>query len=136
MDEVPYIGYRERKEPNPTPNPTPMPKILNSTKNGFTVEVIRAKITSNSSSTGKALVALFDRQTMVEKMVLETKDDNNKGFNKADALYMTRIGAMAAAKRASGENPGNWIPAKEMTEVRRRIGKYAKQLKDIYDGKR
>ena len=137
MDKVPYIDYSERdKTPSHSQTHTPMPKILKSTKDGFTIEVIRERISTNATSTGKALIALYIRQTEDERIIRETTDDNGRGFNKGDALYLTQMGALALANQRAGSNSGGLIPGKELLKVRKRLMKYAKQLKDIYDGKR
>lgn len=83
---------------------------------------------------GRALAAIYERQTQDEQRATHTKINNGVGFSKPDA----RIGSIGARMFKSGKLQ-QWVvdvwmrPAKDGLP---RICKYASQLNDIAENKK
>lgn len=71
----------------------------------------------------RSLIKLYSFQTKEEKHHKESTESNNKGFNKFDAETLTPI-AQKVVK-------GNVITEDQVTYVRNKIMKYAKQLTKV-----
>lgn len=100
-----------------------------------TKEWLAAKIAANPSHTiGRALVALFNEQTIDERSTNSTKFRNGAGFAKPDA----RVGAIAAKTFLKNGKLEDWqlkVWMKPNKQNLPRIVKYAEQLNGIANRK-
>lgn len=89
---------------------------------------IRLKVANDQRWLERAILAIDARQTSDERMVRQTKWENNRGWNAADA----RIGGYLASFIRGSRNPeGQALSGKWVSIARRIIQKYAGQLSRI-----
>lgn len=86
----------------------------------LTKAYIQDMINLNDSWAQRALLAIYDRQTVAEQYMGHTVHTNHQGFSKFDASLLT---SFAKQLRDKG-----WLSQKQMKIVRRRMQKYAGQL--------
>jgi hypothetical protein len=96
----------------------------------WTPELVLAKLESSDTWLESALVALYKRQTELEKLAGCTIDDNDRGMQQADAKLFGEYARQLLS--------GTHLTAEQLTECRRpwhrgkvpviRIGKYRKQI--------
>lgn len=83
---------------------------------------------------GRALVALFERQTEAEKSADTTSSDNNVGFSSSDA----RSGCLTAKSYLRNKTLAQWQVDKWLAPQRNglpRICRYDRQLNEIAEEK-
>lgn len=83
---------------------------------------------------GKALAAIYSRQTDAEKSYTVTRMDNGIGFSKPDA----RVGSIGARQYKDRGFIDGWVAEVWMTKAKDdlpRICKYARQLNEIAEEK-
>jgi len=84
---------------------------------------------------GRALMAIYKRQTAAEQSATTTKHNNGVGFSKPDA----RIGSIGARQYMNGDKVQPWVVEIWMLKAKDglpRICKYAAQLNDIAEERR
>ena len=93
-----------------------------------TKESIIALLETNDLAVGRAVVAIYQRQTQDEKTAGTTKVHNSIGFNGPDSRYLSYVATYAQRNdcRLSG---------KHLQKARAKIIKYAGQLLDIAKAK-
>lgn len=84
------------------------------------VDLIRFKINTDQRWTERAILALYEKQTIHEQQVEHSINNNFKGFNSPDAKRMTYY-----AKWIKSGKPLNET---HLNIARTKLGKYAKQL--------
>lgn len=77
----------------------------------------------NNDQLGKALLALYQRQTDAEKETHNTNEANGIGFNGVDAPFLSSC--------AEGVKKYGRLTDKQATSVRKALKKYIGQLVDI-----
>lgn len=91
----------------------------------MTKNLVRFKMANNQRWLERAILAIDARQTNDERAVRQTKYDNDRGWNAADA----RIGGYIAQFIRSSRNPeGQRLSGKWVSIARRIMHKYAGQL--------
>lgn len=85
-------------------------------------------INTNDKAVGRAVLAIYERQTSDEQSIGDTKYHNGIGFNGADAKYLSYC-AEYMIKHHCG------LTGKHLTKARQRIIKYRKQLVEIANSK-
>lgn len=93
------------------------------TENGWDKEQIVALLETNDKAVARALIRIYERQTAAEQATQNVRENNNRGFNKADAPALTSI-AQRLLRFGS-------LTPKQVQYVRRRITKYWRQLLEI-----
>lgn len=100
-----------------------------------TKDYLKLKVAENPVLTiGKALVAIYERQTNDEKSALSTTHKNDIGFSAAHA----RIGSIGAKEFKNNKRLPTWVLKVWEHKDRKgypRICKYAKQLNEIANEK-
>lgn len=84
------------------------------------VRGLRGQLFTDRNKARRALLFLYDRQTIEEQSKMETVEDNKIGFTAPDAEILSGI---ARFLRKNG-----FLTTAQERIVRRRIGKYAGQL--------
>jgi hypothetical protein len=94
----------------------------------MTKNAVRFMVANDQRWLERAVLAIDNRQTSDERAVRQTKWDNNRGWNAADA----RIGGYIASFIRNSRNPeGQRLSGKWVSIARRMIHKYAGQLARI-----
>ena len=89
-------------------------------------EEISKRLATDDAFMCRALLQLYDRQTMIEQDAKQTGVVNNIGFNKPDAYSLSYHAAFIQKRRKCG---ARFIPS-----IRKRILKYAGQITKIANG--
>lgn len=89
----------------------------------YTKESIRTMLETNSRAVERAILAIYNRQTVSEKQSGETRQLNGVGFSGADA----RLGTYYAEWIGKGRN----LTEPHLSKARRMVGKYVGQLVSI-----
>lgn len=92
----------------------------------FTKDFVRNKICTDRRWTERAIIALYNRQTLDEQVTMSTRVHNNQGFNGVDAEYFSSL--------AEQLNKGRHLSDRQLASAQRSIGKYAGQLARIANG--
>lgn len=95
----------------------------------LTLEDYRQKLATDPNWAERAILALYDRQTIAEQAMGETTQRNSVGFNGADAFILS---SFAKQLRRAGYH----LSAKQLAIARKKLPKYAKQLMDIAEEKK
>lgn len=90
----------------------------------WTKEQIVSMLETNDKAVTRAVVAIYNRQTVSEQAAQQTKVTNNVGFNHSDAPYLSYCAKYAIDKRVH-------LSGKHLEKARVRVRKYWKQLLDI-----
>lgn len=95
--------------------------------------IIKTKLVHDSVFTKLCLLRLYEQQEEDEKDMEETRYDNGRGFNNADASTLTPIARdMVLESVGSGLPPERIIiTADAMTQCRSRLPKYVAQLERL-----
>lgn len=93
----------------------------------WTIIEIRQLLMANSGAVERAVVAIYKRQTGQERDTHSSSVKNGVGFNSHDAPYFSEL-----AKTLLG---GHHILPRELGYSRQAMLKYAKQLRDIANGR-
>ena len=89
------------------------------------VLVIQQKMQFDHDFLIKCLLKLYEQQEQDEQQIRTTAHNNGKGFNKADAPYLTKCVELYKAEKKLIFN--------RRIEVARRLQKYAKQLSTLIE---
>jgi ATP-dependent Lon protease len=87
------------------------------------VAELRTKLMASERWQVRAVLALYKRQTEAERFMRETVEHNKIGFNAIDAEILSSFAEQLQA--------GRTMSAKQMDIIRRKIGKYSRQLWEI-----
>jgi len=87
------------------------------------IAFIKNKLQSDDRWAIRALNTIFKNQTADEKLSAEAKYSNGIGFSGVDAKFLTSL-ALQVADRGT-------LSMKQMAWLKRKIGKYAKQLLSV-----
>jgi hypothetical protein len=90
-------------------------------------QIIRTKLFTDQRWLEAAILALYDRQTNDEKQVGDTRHDNDRGFNSADARRLSYCARWLRSGRS--------LNGRFLNDARQRCQKYAKQLLRIAQAK-
>jgi hypothetical protein len=90
----------------------------------WTKEKIVEMLETNDKAVTRAVIAIYQRQTLDEQVSQHTLKSNNIGFNSSDAPYLSYCAKYAIDKRTT-------LSGKHLEKSRTRIRKYWKQLMDI-----
>ena len=82
--------------------------------------IVREKLATDNAWLVRGLLAIHAKQTDDEKRSHETRHDNDRGFNSADAPLMTSF--------VNQWNTRHWFSDKQMNRLRKTMRKYAGQL--------
>ena len=92
----------------------------------WTPDTIKALLDRSNLAVEKAIVAIYNRQTIDEKALEETTAKNGVGFSGADAEFGSSLAKWLL------RNPNvNHLSEKQMKYARRIAKKYTRQLVDI-----
>lgn len=94
----------------------------------WTPEAIRDKLMTSDVLVERAVLVLFNRQTLDEQLAGDAKYDNKMGFNGSDAKFMTRQAIWIKSGIAKGIPEGKRLGQTQREIVRKRLLKYVKQL--------
>lgn len=83
-------------------------------------EAIRTQITTNDRQALKAMMRIYTYQTADEQEMGDVTTNNGVGFASTDAEILTSFCHQFETK--------GWLSPKQMTIVRKKMGKYAGQL--------
>ena len=98
-----------------------MKKITKKAKIAF----IRKQLENNPEWAKRALIRIYENQTVAEQQAGETVENNGVGFTGIDANILT---SFAESLKQHGR-----LTAKQMVFLHRTIGKYAKQIYSVTD---
>lgn len=90
-------------------------------------QIIRSKLTTDQRWLEAAILALYAMQTQDEKQVGDTRHDNDRGFNSADARPLSYY--------ARWLQTGRHLTGRYLLDAQQRCQKYAKQLLRIAKAK-
>ena len=85
-----------------------------------TIDSIKVLLLSNDRAVERAMVVLFDRQTIAEQAQGTTTDHNGRGFNAFDAKNGTYYAKWVLSKR--------YLTGKHLAKARAMSFRYARQL--------
>lgn len=88
-----------------------------------TKDSILALIDSNDKAVGRAVVAIYRRQTQEERNAEATLKHNNVGFNSYDARYLSYVATYYMRHQQ--------LTGKHLAKARSKVRKYWKQLLEI-----
>lgn len=91
------------------------------------IDYIRRQIAGNDGWMLKGLLTIYSYQTLSEQATGTTKENNNVGFNGADAEILSSFAQQF-------KNRGSLSP-KQMEIARKKMVKYARQLESIASAK-
>lgn len=91
-------------------------------------EQIIEMLETNDRAVTRAVIAIYQRQTLDEQASQHTLKSNNVGFNSSDAPYLSYCAKYAMEKEVM-------LSGKHLEKSRTRIRKYWKQLLDIANNK-
>lgn len=94
----------------------------------WTKREIANNVQNNYEWTKRAILALYERQTIDEQISQHTNHDNNRGYNKTDARFMSSLAEWIKSNRS--------LTSKQLFVARKKLEKYHAQLTDIANGKR
>lgn len=92
----------------------------------LTKDFIKGKLLSDDKWLTRAVIAIYNKQTNDEKMVVDTKHHNNIGFNGVDGRIGTSMGEFASKS--------GFLTPKQIKYIRPRMLKYSGQLLKIANG--
>ena len=87
----------------------------------YTKETIRTMLETNDLAVERGVIAIYKRQTDVEKLFMDTESLNGEGFNKMDADILSSF-----AERMI--KYGRRLSTKQLAVARKRMLKYSGQL--------
>lgn len=100
--------------------------MKNTSKHTWTKDEILKVLLTNDSQVPKALVKLYDYQTLSEQNDQETKYHNRVGFNGVDGPFLSNV--------AEFYKRNGYLSPKQLFRVRKALRKYAAQLARIANG--
>jgi hypothetical protein len=89
----------------------------------ITKDFIKNQLATNPTWTVKALVKIYERQTIDEQNSQSTKENNGIGFNGLDANILSSF--------AEQVNKGRNLSVKQMTIVYKKMPRYWKQVASL-----
>lgn len=89
----------------------------------YTKEQIKDKLANDLVWMERALVVLFERQTLDEQQTDETKHLNGVGFNSSDSRYLSYC--------AKWVKKGNHLSKHHVEKVGKKLPKYWEQIQSI-----
>lgn len=93
----------------------------------YTKEFIQNQLTTNPKWVERALVVLFNRQTLDEQIASETKYENGMGFNGSDSRYLTYCTKWILR--------GNHLNEKHLLKCGAKLKKYWRQILEEIESK-
>ena len=93
----------------------------------WTRDEILNLINTNDEITKRAIIQLYNRQTLSEKKVQAALLHNKQGFNHADSKFLSSL--------AEQINKNRVLSNKQLFVARKRLQKYANQLTNIANEK-
>lgn len=93
------------------------------TTNKWTRDDVWTILRTNDDQVGRAVVALYQRQTEDEQQTSNTNERNGAGFNGVDAPFLSSIAEQYLRK--------GYLTAKQADATRKTIKKYIGQLTEI-----
>lgn len=116
-------------EQTPMPVQESKPKAtIKQSGDGWTKQEIATRLQSDDAWLRRGILAIYSRQTDLEKGAQSTKEHNNCGFSGVDAKFLSSI--------AQQIQRGRTLSPKQITVARKKMHKYAQQLADIANGVR
>lgn len=103
---------------------------MTTTTTVYTKEFIKDKLKNDTAWMERGVIVLYHRQTQDEKVVKETKELNNVGFNSSDSRYLTWVAEWLLKDRR------NHLNEKHREKVGRMLPKYWGQILDIIKNKK
>ncbi len=104
------------------------------------IAFIKEKLKSDDRWILRGLMAIYKKQTVEEKMLLESTENNGLGFDKFDAEELTKMSIQLLADQKFFDNIKNpnikisildFLHPRQSVILKRRIGRYASQLLKI-----
>lgn len=92
----------------------------------WTKDMIKEKLATNAEWQKRALLAIYHRQTELEKRAAATIEHNGVGFNATDSEILSDL-ALQLIQRG-------WLSSKQMVIVAKKMPKYSRQLAEIANG--
>jgi hypothetical protein len=86
----------------------------------ITKEYIKQQLSSNPSWAIRALVKIYERQTLDEQCSGQTKEHNNVGFSGVDSVILSSFATQVLAGRV--------LSQKQMTLLYKKIPRYHRQI--------
>lgn len=102
---------------------------------GWTRDEIIPMLLQSDKAVGRALLAIYERQTQDEQSAGTTKYHNGVGFSAFDAEIMTSMARFYRKNESLTPKQLAWLRACPGKQKTPRIGKYAGQLADIANAK-
>ena len=96
---------------------------MNTTKRIWTEVEIKELVQSNDTVLYRALLKLYECQTLDEQRSSQTKVVNGKGFNSVDAKFLSSV--------AEGLKRYGRLTDKQKAVTRKKLIKYTKQLTNL-----
>jgi transcription initiation factor IIE alpha subunit len=90
-----------------------------------TSKEVEENINTNPNAVNRALLTLYEQQTLDEKSSHLTSHTNKMGFNGADAPFGTSLAEQIMKGRTLSDN--------QLATARRMLKKYVKQITKIYN---
>jgi hypothetical protein len=94
-------------------------------------EDIQSKIETSDVFLERALLAIYDRQTLDEKQAGFTEHHNAMGFTGVDAQILTNLAQFVLTRKAKGVPEGKRLVGGQIPLARKRMPKYWEQLMQI-----
>jgi len=92
----------------------------------WTVDEIKENLQKSQAWLERAVLAIYDKQTAIEKSVKDTRENNGVGFNGVDAKYLSWV--------ADYLKSGRHLSGKHIDKVLKKMLKYSNQLTKIANG--
>lgn len=101
----------------------------------YTKEMIKDKLLADPKWLGRAILAIYAKQTEAEQASEATFKHNNVGFNGGDAPLMSSFAKQIQKKMSYGVPTERALSEKQIFIARKRMVKYAGQLAKIANKK-
>lgn len=97
-----------------------MTEVVKGIKSTYTKEFIQNKLMTENSWVERSLIKLYEKQTLDEQRVKETKYQNKVGFNSSDSPYLSYCSQYVLSGRS--------LSGHHLEKCRGKLMKYWKQI--------
>ncbi len=97
-------------------------KLKHTTMAEYTKEFIKDKLANDVRWMERGVLVLFERQTLDEQKVKDTRENNGVGFTGVDGRYLSWV--------ATWLRKGNHLSGHHIEKVGKKLPKYWKQILD------
>lgn len=137
----PVIAAMQQRGSSNVSRNTEVPPPINQAAPLWTTDSMREMLNACTHENGcrviaSAILQLYRRQTPAEAKSQETTEQNGRGFNSADAQFLTSLAVQVIERRSArleGRIPAGWkdLSERQFEFAKAKVLKYAGQLADI-----